>query len=147
MATEIPRAARETSRQARQAAASPWLQRAELLAAGGGLAQFFEAYRAGFRRDLRRSEMSPEERRAADFLGRFGLVGRGVTFVVVGWFLVQAGLHHDPAQAHGYGGAFVFLLDQPMGRWLLGVTAAGFVALGLHSLACARWIRLLGRGR
>jgi hypothetical protein len=117
---------------------------AALVAAGCGLAQFVEAYRAGFRRDLQRWEMTPEERRAADLLGRFGLFARGITFLVVGWFLVQAGLHHDPARAHGYGGAFVFLLDQPLGRWLLGFTAAGFVALGLHSFACARWVRLLG---
>jgi hypothetical protein len=27
---------------------------------------------------------------------------------------------------------------------LLGIVALGFVALGLHSLACARWIRLMG---
>jgi Domain of Unknown Function (DUF1206) len=117
---------------------------AALVAAGCGLAQFVEAYRAGFRRDLQRWEMTPEERRAADLLGRFGLFARGITFLVVGWFLVQAGLHHDPARAHGYGGAFVFLLDQPFGRWLLAFTAAGFVALGLHSFACARWVRLLG---
>lgn len=38
----------------------------------------------------------------------------------------------------------MFLLNQPFGRWLLGIVALGFVALGLHSFACARWIRLLG---
>jgi hypothetical protein len=38
----------------------------------------------------------------------------------------------------------VFLLNQPFGRLLLGVVALGFVALGLHSFACARWIRLMG---
>jgi hypothetical protein len=27
---------------------------------------------------------------------------------------------------------------------LLGIVALGFIALGLHSFACARWIRLLG---
>jgi hypothetical protein len=29
---------------------------------------------------------------------------------------------------------------------LVGVIALGFVALGLHSFACARWVRLLGSG-
>jgi hypothetical protein len=35
-------------------------------------------------------------------------------------------------------------LGQPFGRVLLGAIALGFVALGLHSFACARWIRLMG---
>ncbi len=117
---------------------------AGLLAIGSGLAQFYEAGRAGFWKDMERSQMTEQERRAVDLLGRFGLFARGVTFVVVGWFLIQAGVHHDPAKAHGYSGAFVFLLHQPFGRWLLGITAAGFVALGLHSFVAARWIRLLG---
>jgi hypothetical protein len=115
---------------------------AGLVSIGSGIAQFVEAKHAGFRRDFRRAQMTRDERRVADFLGRFGMFARGVTFAVVGWFLVQAGLHHDPAQAHGYSGAFVFLLSQPFGRWLLGITAAGFVALGLHSFAAARWARI-----
>jgi len=77
-------------------------------------------------------------------LGRFGMFARGVTFLVIGWFLIQAGLHNDAGQAHGFGGAFLFLLAQPYGHVLVGVIALGFVALGLHSFACARWIRLMG---
>ncbi len=57
--------------------------------------------------------------------------------------MTQAGVSHDATRARSYGGVFLFLLQQPFGRWLLGGTALGFVALGLHSLACARWIRLL----
>ncbi len=63
---------------------------------------------------------------------------------MIGWFLVHAGMHHDAAQVQGFGGAFLFLLDQPFGRIVLGIIALGFVALGLHSFACARWIRLMG---
>jgi hypothetical protein len=72
------------------------------------------------------------------------MFARGVIFLVIGWFVVQAGIHHDPAQAQGFGGAFVFLLAQPFGRILLGIVALGFVALGIHSFACARWVRLMG---
>jgi len=53
------------------------------IAVAGGLAQFVDAYRAGFRRDLARHEMSEAERTAADLLGRFGMLSRGVTFSVV----------------------------------------------------------------
>ena len=109
-----------------------------------GLGQFLEAYRATFQEDLKGAAMTASQRMWAVRLGRFGMFARGVTFLVIGWFLVQAGLHHDAGQVQGFGGAFIFLLGQPFGRVLLGVIALGFVALGLHSFACARWIRLMG---
>jgi len=114
------------------------------VAAGIGVGQWVEAYRATFKADLKGAEMSASERDLAIGLGRFGMAARGVSFLIIGWFVIQAGIHHDPAQAQGFGGAFQFLLHQPFGRLVLGVVALGFVALGLHSFACARWIRLLG---
>ena len=115
-----------------------------LIAIGVGIGQFVEAYRATFARDLKAGEMTQSERELAIGLGRFGMAARGVTFLVIGWFLIQAGMNHDPAKVKGFGGAFLFLLSQPYGHLLVGVIALGFIALGLHSFACARWIRLLG---
>ncbi len=115
-----------------------------LVAVGIGIGQFVEAYRATFAKDLKGAEMTASERNIAVKLGRFGMFARGVTFLVIGWFLIQAGIHNDAGQAHGFGGAFLFLLSQPYGHILVGVIALGFVALGLHSFACARWVRLMG---
>ena len=114
---------------------------------GVGLGQFADAYRAVFKRDLKRMEMGRAEKQIVDTLGRLGLVSRGVTFTIVGWFIVQGGWSRDPSKVHGYGGAFLFLLVQPFGRVLLAVVSLGFIALGLHSFACARWVRLLGSAR
>jgi fumarate reductase subunit D len=113
-------------------------------ALGVGLGQFLEAYRAIFAKDLKGTEMNQGGREIAVNLGRFGMFARGVTFLVIGWFLIQAGIHSDPGQARGFGGAFIFLLNEPYGRWLVGIIALGFIALGLHSFACARWVRLMG---
>jgi hypothetical protein len=115
-----------------------------LVAIGVAIGQFSEAFRATFKEDLKGAEMSQTERSLAIGLGRFGMFARGVIFLVIGWFILQAGIHHDPAQVQGFGGAFLWLLAQPFGRLLLGIVALGFVALGLHSFACARWIRLMG---
>jgi hypothetical protein len=115
-----------------------------LVAAGIGVGQFKEAYRPTFAKDLKGAEMSASERDIAVGLGRFGMFARGVVFVVIGWSLIQAGIHHDAAEVQGFGGAFIFLMGQPYGHWLLGFIALGLVALGVHSFACARWIRLLG---
>ena len=114
------------------------------IAIAAGIGQFVEAYRALFKRDLKRGEMTEAERKVVDFLGRAGMIARGVTFTLVGWFVLQGGLHHDSSKVHGYGGAFLFLLNEPFGRVMLGLVALGFIALGLHSFACARWMRLLG---
>ena len=115
-----------------------------VVAIGIGLGQGVEAYRAIFKRDLKGAEMSDAQRKVTVALGRFGMFARGVVFLIIGWFIVQAGLHHDPRQVQGFGGAFMFLLAQPFGHFVLGIVALGFIALGLHSLACARWIRLMG---
>jgi len=115
-----------------------------LVAIGIAVGQFVEAYRAAFKNDLKGAEMSQTERNVAIALGRFGMFARGVIFLVIGWFIVQAGIQHDPSQVQGFGGAFLFLLAKPYGHLILGIVALGFVALGLHSWACARWIRLLG---
>jgi len=115
-----------------------------LVAIGIAIGQFVEAYRAVFERDLKGWEMSQSARSIVVALGRFGMFARGVIFLVIGWFIVQAGLHHDPGQVQGFGGAFLFLLSKPFGHLLLGIVALGFVALGLHSFACARWMRLMG---
>jgi hypothetical protein len=115
-----------------------------LVVIGVALGQFLESIRATFAQDLKGAEMSARTRATVVKLGRFGMFARGVIFLIIGWFVVQAGIHHDPAQAQGFGGAFVFLLAQPFGRILLGIVALGFVALGLHSFACARWVRLMG---
>jgi hypothetical protein len=116
-----------------------------LVVIGIALGQFVESYRATFKHDLKGAEMSASTRDIVIKLGRFGMFSRGVIFLVIGWFVIQAGIHHNPAEAQGFGGAFVFLLAQPFGRIVLGIVALGFVALGLHSFACARWIRLMTR--
>jgi Domain of Unknown Function (DUF1206) len=116
-----------------------------LVVIGIALGQFLESYRATFKNDLKDAEMSAQTKDAVVKLGRFGMFSRGVIFLVIGWFVIQAGVHNDPAQAQGFSGAFVFLLAQPFGRVVLGIVALGFVALGLHSFACARWIRLMAR--
>jgi hypothetical protein len=114
---------------------------------GIGVGQFVEAYRATFTRDLKGAEMSDTARNLVTFLGRFGMFARGVIFVIVGRYIVEAGLHHDPGEVEGFGEAFMVLAAQPFGHLVLGIIALGIVSLGLHSLACARWVKLMGSER
>lgn len=117
---------------------------AGLVAIAAGLGQFVEAYRATFQRDLKRRQMSRREKQVTRVLGQFGFVSRGLVFVLMGWFIVLAAIEHNAHEARGFSGVFAYLLVQSYGRPLLGVLGLGFIALGLHSLALARYIRLPG---
>ena len=118
-----------------------------VVALGVGIGQFIEAYKARFAADLKSAEMTESQRRWVIRFGRFGMFARGVSFVVIGWFLILAGVNHSAAYAKGFGGAFLFLLAEPYGKVIVAVVALGFIALGLHSFACARWVRLMGSSR
>lgn len=115
---------------------------AGIIGTGAGLSQFVDAYKAGFRKDIKRSQMTSAQRATVDTLGRFGMVARGVIFTMVGVFILVAGLHHDAAEAHGFGAAFSTIALEPFGRALLAVVALGFIALAMHSVANARWVRM-----
>ena len=108
----------------------------------GGLGQFAEAYKAGFRKDLKRNQMTRAQRLTVDGLGGFGMVARGVIFGIVGIFVLVAGLHRDAGDAHSFGPAFAAVAREPLGHVLLAIVALGFIALGLHSWANARWVRM-----
>ena len=117
---------------------------AGLIGIAAGLAQFVDAVRVTFKRDLKRGAMTRVEYRTAMILGRVGMVSRGIVFTITGWFVLQAALHHDAGQAHGFGAAMEAVLKAPQGRLLVMLLALGFVALAFHSFAYARWVRMMG---
>ncbi|HEY8812676.1 MAG TPA: DUF1206 domain-containing protein [Candidatus Dormibacteraeota bacterium] len=117
---------------------------AGLIGLAAGFGQFFEAYRASFKKDEKRGRMSEAEKRITDTLGRAGFVARGVVFALMGWFIFLAARQHNSGKATGFTGIFTFILAQPYGRPLLALVALGIIALGLHSVVLARYIRLPG---
>ena len=110
---------------------------------GLGFYQFYKAYKAKFRKRLKLQEMSPTEETWAMRLGRFGEAARGVVFVIIGFFLLEAARQSDPNQARGLDGALQSLAQQPYGPWLLGIVALGLVAYGIHMGVQARYRRIM----
>jgi hypothetical protein len=110
-----------------------------------GVAQIVKAFKDDFTEKLERSRLSALRQRWVCRLGRFGHAARGVTFLIVGWFLVRAWLATDPGQARGIDGALRFLRAQENGDVFLGVVAVGVVAHGLYTLAEA-WYRRVEPG-
>jgi hypothetical protein len=75
-------------------------------------------------------------------LGRAGFVARGLVFLLIAWFLVQAALHANAREAHGLGGALRALQQEPYGSALLGVAALGLFAFGVFQFATAAYRRI-----
>jgi hypothetical protein len=120
-----------------------WLVAAAGVAVLGGAAyQLYKAWSAKFLDRLRLSSLPSEHRLWVRRLGRIGLVARGVTFAVIGWFLVRAGLHVNAGEARGLGGALRYLRAQDYGPWLLGGIGVGFVAYGIFSMVEGRYRRI-----
>ena len=109
---------------------------------GAGLYQFYKAYKADFREELKRGEMSARATTWATRSGRLGYSARGVVFGVIGVFLVRAALQTDPDRARGLGGALETLARQPLGPYLLGTVAVGLVAYGVFMFVMARYRRI-----
>jgi hypothetical protein len=110
---------------------------------GAGVYQFHKAWTANFEDHLRTQRMSPGARRWARRIGRFGLPARGVTFLIVGWFLVRAALRLNAREVRDFGGALRTLQAQEYGNWLLGIVALGLISYGLLSFVDARYRRIV----
>jgi hypothetical protein len=111
---------------------------------GYGLYQCYKGYAAKFRKRLKIGEMSERGILWATRSGRFGFIARGVVFLIVGVFLIQAALHYDSSEAKGLDGALQLLIRQSYGKWLLCLVALGLVAYGLYMLVEARYRRIAG---
>lgn len=106
---------------------------------GLGFYQFYEAYKAKFRQQLKLHEMSQAEQTWTTRLGRLGLAARGVVFVVIGFFFIRAAQQSDSKHVQGLGGALESLAQQPYGAWILGIVAIGLIAYGLYYIVQARY--------
>ncbi|MDF0544162.1 DUF1206 domain-containing protein [Sphingobium sp. H39-3-25] len=101
-------------------------------------AQALKAYNARFE-DLGGDVPAPDYVR---WIGRMGYAARALVFLIIGWFVISAGLNHDPDRAGGLGEALEQLRAQEEGSLILSVVAFGLGLFGLFSLIEARYRRL-----
>lgn len=107
-----------------------------------GLGQLVDSWRAPFQNDVRLRAMHRRVWLGWLWLGRFGTFARGVVFTGVGAATFLAGLRGDAHWAYGVAEFFSFVLGLPAGVYLISVVAFGFIALGMHSILAAPWMRM-----
>ncbi|MEG4530202.1 DUF1206 domain-containing protein [Microcoleus sp. D2_18a_D3] len=110
---------------------------------GVGFSYFYEAYKAKFRRHFKLDEMSQTEQTWAIRLGRFGIAARGIVFVIIGIFLIQAAKLSDASQTKGLGEVLAILGQQPFSPVILGLVPLGLIAYGIYSVIQARYRKIL----
>jgi hypothetical protein len=106
---------------------------------GAGMAHIVKGVKAKFEKYLR---MDRQKLDTARPICRFGLIARGVVFIIIGGFFLIAAWQFDPSEARGLGGVLQTLQEQSYGWILLGLIAIGLVAFGIYSLIEAIWRRI-----
>jgi hypothetical protein len=109
---------------------------------GDGLYNIYRGWTQKFRERLDEGRMHGTVRTWATRSGVVGHIARGVVFAIIGVFLGKAAIEYDPAEAVGIDGALLKLVEQPYGKILLGLVAAGLVAYAVYCLVEARYRRI-----
>lgn len=110
-----------------------------LILIGIGISHAVKGYQAKFHKHF---VMPAHVQTWAYPICRFGLVIRGLVFVIVGCFFIIAAYHINPDQADGIDEVFSTLREQPYGQWLLAFVAIGLLAFGLYSILAAVYRRI-----
>ena len=110
-----------------------------LAVSGAGAAHIVKGYKAGFEKYM---DIPPRQMSWARPLCQFGLIARGIVWLMIGWFLIQSALKARAGDIAGMGEALNTLASSPYGDWLLGIIALGLLAFGIYSFLEAAYRRI-----
>ena len=106
-----------------------------------GISYIYGAYTGSYISEFKSSEIDNRVEWWATLVGKLGLTARGIAFILIGTFLIQAALYTNPEAAGGLQNAFRTLARQPLGwLWVL-LVGTGFIAYGLYMFFTARYLR------
>lgn len=103
-----------------------------LIMLGIGLRHFQRSWTESFLKSYRTDDLSSTQLIWLSWIGRMGLASRGITFALIGVFIVYAAVRGDSSQVKDLGGALAEIGRLPLGAWLLGIVGAGFVTYGVY---------------
>ena len=106
---------------------------------GLGFWRIYRAYKTKFRKKLDLGELNIEQEKWLVNISRFGIAARGVVFIMIGFFVLQAAKNYDPQKVKGLDGALLTLTQQPFGKVLLAVMALGLISYAVYLFLQARY--------
>jgi hypothetical protein len=115
---------------------------AGLWAIGYGLFLLSKVWNGKLDHLLDLSSLSPITAKIAGYLGRLGMLARGIIYLTIGIILTIAGFRGNAQNVVGFGGAMSTVSDDIFGVTTLAVIAAGLVAYGLFMFIEARFRRI-----
>jgi hypothetical protein len=82
-------------------------------------------------------ELTRDEKRWVQPIGRYGAGGRGVAIALVGGYLFVSGLHGNASEAHELGGVLGALRGLPYGAAITGAFALAFIGSSVSDFVIA----------
>ena len=110
---------------------------------GVGVHHFWRSWSAKFMEEYAHTEVSDWERKALLPIGIIGLAARGVTFTLIGLFLMRAGWRQNSGHVKGLEGAFEALAGYSWGWIALAVLSVGFMLYGVYCFSRAKYRRFV----
>ncbi|MDQ9171697.1 DUF1206 domain-containing protein [Oxalobacteraceae bacterium R-40] len=104
-----------------------------------GFARIYKGATARFEKYM---NIPSDKRRWARPVCQFGLIARGVVWLIIGWLLIKAAWLASGGEIGGTSEALAMLRDQSYGRWLLGIVAAGLFSFGIYCFLEAAYRRI-----
>lgn len=109
---------------------------------GMGIYRIYQAYKTKFRKKLNLAELDAQKQDMLVQVSRFGVAARGVIFIILGFFFIQAARQSDASEVKGLDGILFTIAQQPFGKILLVIVALGLVAYGVYLFVQARYRRI-----
>lgn len=115
---------------------------AGVIVLGFGAREVWKAYKRSFEKKLMLDGVAAKQSHRLTRICQFGVAARGAVFAIMGLFLLQAAIRHDPSEARGIGQTLSTIAEGPFGMILLGLVAAGLIAYAVYALVEARYRRM-----
>jgi hypothetical protein len=109
-----------------------------------GVQQIYAALACRLEPNLKVANLRRDAGEWAVSVSRFGMGARAAVFIMLGWFVVDAGWSRDASEVATTPVLMRILASQPggLGDWMLGFVAAGFIAYGFYQVIHARYLRI-----
>lgn len=109
---------------------------------GVGFYRIYRAWKIKFRKTLDLRELDQGQETMIVQVCRVGIMARGIVYILLGFFVIQAARQFDPEKVKGMDQMLQTVAQQPFGKILLLLIALGLVAYGIYMEVQARYRRI-----